>query len=68
VAAPRRFFNGDLPMFQILASVQVINPKHPRFEQAGVIFANPENPKKVEVRFDSDFEVETVAVADLKGL
>lgn len=55
---------------QTRASVKAVTPGHPREGQAGVVQSTDGKspPKKVEVKWDVDGEVETVAVADLLQL
>ncbi|WP_422849585.1 hypothetical protein ACOYR4_11315 [Acidovorax sp. M14] len=55
--------------FSIWQSVQVSNPEHPRFGQAGSVQGiNPETPNEVAVKFDLDSIMVVVPVADLKAL
>lgn len=46
-------------------SVEVSNPDHPRFNQAGVVFGFDQDPDQVQVRFDLDLAVELLPRADL---
>lgn len=56
-------------MFEVWNSVQVTNPDHPRHGEAGIVHAvDSGHPEEVAVRFDTDLQVQLVAVADLKGL
>lgn len=55
--------------FSVWNPVQVVNEEHPRFGQAGTVFAtNPATPDEVAVKFDVDSVVVVVPAADLKGL
>lgn len=55
--------------FSIWQSVQVSNPEHPRFGQAGTVQGtNPATPDEVAVKFDLDNIMVVIAVADLKAL
>ncbi len=55
---------------QVRASVKATTPGHPRENQAGIVLATDGKtpPKKVDVKWDVDGEVETVAVSDLVQL
>ena len=56
-------------MFEVWQSVKVTAEEHARKGEAGIVFAvNPQVPDEVAVRFDSDLQVQAVAVADLVGL
>ena len=51
---------------QVWTSVKVKNEGHPRFGQAGTVFAtNPAHPDEVTVKFDVDGQTEAVQTADL---
>lgn len=55
--------------FSVWQSVQVSNPEHPRFGQAGSVQATtPNNVEEVAVRFDLDSVLVVLNVADLKAL
>lgn len=55
--------------FSVWNNVQVKNEEHPRFGQAGPVFAtNPAKPDEVAVKFDIDGVVLVVPCDDLKAL
>jgi hypothetical protein len=55
--------------FTALQSVQVINPDHPRVNQAGaVIDIEPDQDNNIVVRFDVDLAEEKIAVTDIHAL
>jgi len=54
--------------FPAAAPVQVITEGHPRYQQAGVIHAEDQKKKDVEVKFDLDGEIEAIKIADLRAL
>lgn len=55
---------------EMRASVKAVTPGHPREGQAGVVQATDGKtpPKKVDVKWDADGEVETVNASDLVQL
>ncbi|GKS96765.1 hypothetical protein [Acidovorax sp. SUPP2825] len=56
-------------MFGVWTAVQVKNEANPRLGQAGVVFAtHPDHPEEVAVKFDQDFAVVLVPIADLRAL
>lgn len=56
-------------MFEVWQSVKVKGTDHPRAGEAGIVHAvDKDQPTEVAVRFDSDHQVQLVAVADLEIL
>lgn len=56
-------------MFGVWTAVQVKNEENPRYGQAGVVFGtHPEHPTEVAVKFDLDFAIVLVPIADLRAL
>jgi len=55
-------------MFPVYASVQVTNPDHPRFEQAGTIQSDAFPDGSYVVKFYPDGETEAVLPEDMRGL
>jgi hypothetical protein len=54
---------------EVWQSVKVSNPEHSRAGEAGVVSAvDRSKPDEVGVRFDTDLQVQLVAVADLVQL
>ncbi|GKT19549.1 hypothetical protein AVHY2522_22880 [Acidovorax sp. SUPP2522] len=58
-----------MKMFGVWTAVQVKNEENPRYGQAGVVFGtHPEHPTEVAVKFDLDFAIVLVPIADLRAL